>query len=68
MHPPSLPSDFDGIPYPWVRWYPHFFSNKITANDVKEITYMPYRALTYKEFWSDRQKTVKGEGANIPLW
>ena len=27
QQPPS-PSDFDGLPYPRVRWYPHFFSWK----------------------------------------
>ena len=31
------PSDFDGLPYPRVRWYPQ----KMTAKDVKEITNMP---------------------------
>ena len=40
QQPPS-PSDFDGLPYPRVRWYPHFFFMKMTAKDVKEITYMP---------------------------
>ena len=24
--PPHSPSDFDGLPYPRVRWYPQFFS------------------------------------------
>ena len=32
------PSDFDGLPYPRVRWYPQFFFMKMTAKDVKEIT------------------------------
>ena len=34
------PSDFDGFPYPQVRWYPYFFFIKMTAKDVKEITYI----------------------------
>ena len=32
----QLPPDFDGLPYPWVRWYPNFFFIKMTAKDVKE--------------------------------
>ena len=40
QQPPS-PSNFDGLPYPRVRRYPHFFFMKMTAKDVKEITYMP---------------------------
>ena len=35
--PPS-PSDFDGLPYPWVRWYSQLFFMKMTAKDAKEIT------------------------------
>ena len=38
LHQPPSPSDFDGLPYPWVRWYPHFVFMKMTAKDVKEIT------------------------------
>ena len=35
-NPPS-PSNFDGLPYPQVRWYPElFFPIKMTAKDVKE--------------------------------
>ena len=34
------PFDFVGSPYPRVGGTPFFF-NKMTANDVKEITYMP---------------------------
>ena len=40
QQPPS-PFDFDGLPYPRVRWYPQFFFMKMTAKDVEEITYMP---------------------------
>ena len=40
LHQPP-PSDFDSLPYPLIRWYPQFFSWKMTAKDVKEITYMP---------------------------
>ena len=36
--PPS-PSDFDGLPYPGQGGTPIFFFMKITAKDVKEITY-----------------------------
>ena len=32
------PSDFDGLPYPQVMWYPQFFFMKMTAKDVNEIT------------------------------
>ena len=35
------PFDFDGLPYPQVRFYPKLFSIKMTAMDVKEITYRP---------------------------
>ena len=38
--PPS-PSDFDGLPYPGQGGTPNFFFMKITAKDVKEVTYMP---------------------------
>ena len=31
----------DGLPYPRVRGYPRIFFIKMTAKDVKEITYMP---------------------------
>ena len=34
-HPPPPMSDFDGLTYPQVRWYPKFFI-KMTAKDVKE--------------------------------
>ena len=36
INPPL--SDFDGLPYPRVRWYHQFFFMKMTAKDVKEIT------------------------------
>ena len=40
--PPS-PSDLNGLPYPGQGGTPNFFFffMKITAKDVKEITYMP---------------------------
>ena len=34
---PPHPLDFDGLPYPQVRWYPQFFFMEMTAKDVKEI-------------------------------
>ena len=33
-------SDFDGLPYTRVKWYPHFFI-KVTAKDVIDITCIP---------------------------
>ena len=41
LHPPPPPSDFDGLPYPGKVVPPIFFFMKMTAKDVKEITYMP---------------------------
>ena len=39
IHPVTL--WFWRLTLPWVRWYPHFFFMKMTAKDVKEITFMP---------------------------
>ena len=62
LQPPS-PSDFDGLLYPWVRWYPHFFFIKMTTKDVKEIC---PRSLSLA-FWSDREKNLRGaRGCNHP--
>ena len=33
-NPPSTPN-FDGLPYPHLRWYPHFSPIKVCAKDVK---------------------------------
>ena len=57
QQPPS-PSDFDGLPYPWVRWYPHFFFMKMTAKKVKEITF---------SVLEQPGKNRKG-GCNNPPW
>ena len=53
------PSDFDGLPYPRVRWYPHFFFKKMTPKDVKEITYMPLVTLFSA---LERQGKIVAEG------
>ena len=37
LHQPPSPSDFDGLPYPRVRWYPIFFM-KMTAK-VRDYLY-----------------------------
>ena len=52
------PSDFDGLPYPRVRWYPKFVFMKMTAKDVKEITYMPL--VTFFSVLERPGKTVRG--------
>ena len=44
INPPS-PSDFDGLPYPWVRWYPQFFFMKMTAKDVKGLPKCPWLGI-----------------------
>ena len=41
LRQPPSPSDFDGLPYPRVRWHSKSFFMKMTAKDVKEITYIP---------------------------
>ena len=59
---PPPPSDFDGLPYPRLRLYPQFFFfMKMTAKDVKEITYMPLVT-----FFSVLEQPGKG-GATTPL-
>ena len=58
QQPPS-PSDFDGLPYPRVRWYP-----KMTAKDVKEITYMPL--VTFFSILERPGKTRKGVATTPP--
>ena len=58
------PSDFDGLPYPRIRWYPFFFL-KMTAKDVKEITYMPLE--TFFSVLEQPGKTVRGVATNLPL-
>ena len=65
LHPPPSPSDFDGLPYPRVRWYPQFFFVKMTAKDVKEITYMPL--VTFFSILERPGKKRKG-GCNYPPW
>ena len=61
------PSDFDGLPYPRVRWYPRFFFIKMTAKDVKEITYMPQ--ITFCSVLERPGTNRKGGGvATTPLW
>ena len=62
QQPPS-PSDFDSLPYPRVRWYPQFFFMKMTAKDVKEITYMPL--VTFFSVFEQLGKNRKG-GCNNP--
>ena len=64
MQQPPSPSDFDGLFYPRVRWYPHFFFfMKMTAKDVKEITYMPL--VTFFSVLERQRKSRKG---NNPPW
>ena len=63
--PGPSPSDFDGLPYPRVRWYPQFFFMKMTAKDVKEITYMPL--VTFFSVLERPWKYRKGV-ANNPPW
>ena len=57
-NPPPSPSDFDDLPYPRVRWYPQLFFMKMTAKDVKEITYMPL--VTFFSVLDRPGKTVRG--------
>ena len=57
------PSDFDSLPYPRVRWYPHFFHEN-DRKDVKKITYMPL--VTFFSVLERREKTIRG-GCNNPL-
>ena len=64
-HQPPSPSNFDGLPYPRVRWYPQFFFIKMTAKDVKEITYMPL--VTFFSVLERPGKNRKG-GCNNPPW
>ena len=63
QQPPS-PSDFYGLPYPRVIWYPNFFFMKLTAKDVKEITYM--LLVTFFSVLERPGKNRKG-GCNNPL-
>ena len=66
IHPPQA-SDFDGLglPYPRVSWYPQFFFfMKMTAKDVKEITYMPL--VTFFSVLERPRKNRKGF-ATTPL-
>ena len=58
------PSDFDGLPYPRVRWYPQFFFMKMTAKDVKEITYMPLVTFSNVLEWPRKNRK---EGATTPF-
>ena len=55
------PSDFGGLPYPRVRWHPQFFFMKMTAKDVKKITYMPLVA-----FFSVLERPGKNRKNNPP--
>ena len=65
QQPPPSPSDFDSLPYSWVRWYPQFFLMKMTAKDVKEITYMPL--VTFFSVLERLGKNVRGV-ATTPHW
>ena len=64
QQPPS-PCDFDGLPYPRVRWYPQFFLLKMTAKDVKEITYMPL--VTFLSVFERPGKKNRKGVATTPL-
>ena len=59
----ASPSDFDGLPYPRVRWYPQHFFLKMTAQDVKEITYTPLVI-----FFSVLERPGKNRKGNNPPW
>ena len=50
---------------PRVRWYLHFFFMKMTAKDVKEITFMPL--VTFFSILERLEKNSKG-GCNYPPW
>ena len=58
-------SDFDGLPYPRVRWYPQFVFMKMTAKDVKEIKWMPL--VTFFSVLELPEKNRKGV-ATTPPW
>ena len=53
----STPSQSDGLPYPRVNRYPHYFI-KMTAKDVKEMSYMPQ--FTFFGVLERPGKTVDG--------
>ena len=57
LHPSPSPSDFDGLPYPGEGGTPIVFM-KMTAKDVKEITYMPL--VTFFSVLERPGKTVRG--------
>ena len=60
------PSDFDGLPYPRIRWFPQFgfFFMKMTTKDVKEITYMPL--VTFISVLKRPGTNRKGGCNNLP--
>ena len=63
--PPPAPSDFDGLPYPRVRWYPQFFFHENDCKGCKKITYMPL--VTFFSILERPVKTRKGV-AITPPW
>ena len=64
LQQPPPPSDFDGLPYPRVGGIPNFFM-KMTAKDVKEITYMPL--VTFFRVLERPGKNRKRGVATTPL-
>ena len=55
---PPHPLTLTAYPTPRVRWYLQFFFMKMTAKDVKEITYMPL--VTVFSVLERSEKTVRG--------
>ena len=64
LHQTPSPSDFDGLPYPRVRWQPRLFSSKSPQRMSRRLLRCP-RSL-YSAFWSDWKKNPQG-GCNNPL-
>ena len=64
QQPPS-PSDIDGFPTPGLGGTPIFVFMKMTAKDVKEITYMPL--VTFFSVLERPGKNFKGGLQRPPL-
>ena len=52
-------SDFDGLPYPVLGVPPDFFPIKMTAKDVKEITYIDARGHFLLRFGAIGEKPLR---------
>ena len=66
QQPPS-PSDFDGLPYPRVRWYPHNFFHENYRKGCQEITFMPLENF-FSVLERPKKKTVWGLQQPPPPW